>query len=545
MSTISDQLTLLNNTKTAIRTAINNKGGSVEASAPFASYATAITNLPSGGDDSALRDLIERDITSITIPSGTTRIGNHAFSYCSSLTSVTIPNSVTEIGNGAFVACSSMASVQIPNGVTNIGNSAFQGSGLSSITMPNTVTTVGTDVFKDCTHLASVKLSSGFSTLQGSMFSGCTGLTTVTIPSTITNIASRCFSGCTGLQSIICLGTTPPTLQNTNAFSNTNDCPIYVPAASVDTYKAADNWRNYASRIVAIAQVATVDGNPVYNYEIGVTDISSTLTDLQVSALPSGDVLEFAEGVTGMQGQIGGYEEVILPSTFTSFADTQPINAATTTLTCKATTPPVVERNNLGGSGLTEIYVPAASVDTYKADTAWSSFASIIQAIPVQEHALFAPPPQTAVITEDPYDDLWWLTFPLKIYYSDGTEMTDTYYRINSQGQGVARNWTPSLTGILDDPNGDLADVVPDGGQFTPVYDSTNGWTMKYEFSICLNDPSDPSPLVGQTVTFSTPIGGMELPADYAEVDGTWVQVRDQEYRSGSFTVTITGIERS
>jgi hypothetical protein len=34
-----------------------------------------------------------------------------------------------------------------------------------------------------------------------------------------------------------------------SAFSITNNCPIYVPSASVDTYKAASGWSTYASRI--------------------------------------------------------------------------------------------------------------------------------------------------------------------------------------------------------------------------------------------------------------------------------------------------------
>ena len=42
-------LTSINNTKQAIATAINNKGGNVTSTTPFADYATAIDNLPSGG----------------------------------------------------------------------------------------------------------------------------------------------------------------------------------------------------------------------------------------------------------------------------------------------------------------------------------------------------------------------------------------------------------------------------------------------------------------------------------------------------------------
>ena len=36
------------------------------------------------------------------------------------------------------------------------------------------------------------------------------------------------------------------------AFNDTGDCPIYVPAESVDTYKAESGWSNVASRIQAI-----------------------------------------------------------------------------------------------------------------------------------------------------------------------------------------------------------------------------------------------------------------------------------------------------
>lgn len=48
--------------------------------------------------------------------------------------------------------------------------------------------------------------------------------------------------------------TTVPTLVNSNAFTETNNCPIYVIIP--DDYKAATNWTTYASRIFPL--VATV-----------------------------------------------------------------------------------------------------------------------------------------------------------------------------------------------------------------------------------------------------------------------------------------------
>jgi len=48
------------------------------------------------------------------------------------------------------------------------------------------------------------------------------------------------------------LPTTPP-LGGSSMFDLTR-CPIYVPAGSVDAYKSAEFWSDYASRIQAIQE---------------------------------------------------------------------------------------------------------------------------------------------------------------------------------------------------------------------------------------------------------------------------------------------------
>ena len=73
-------------------------------------YATATVNVPStGGGNEDLVNLIERDITSLTIPDGTTKIGSYAFGYCTSLTSINIPDSVTKIDSLTFDNCKNIS----------------------------------------------------------------------------------------------------------------------------------------------------------------------------------------------------------------------------------------------------------------------------------------------------------------------------------------------------------------------------------------------------------------------------------------------------
>lgn len=158
-----------------------------------------------------------------------TRVGFYTFSE-SSISSISLPDSVTSIGQGAFQTCDSLTSVSLGNGLTSIDYMAFQECySLTSVNIPDSVTNIDNNAFNYCESLESVTIGSGVTTIGGYAFSGCLNLTTITS-----------------------LNTTPPTL-GTGVFNEDSAIiAIYVPAASVDAYKAADGWSERAAYIQTI-----------------------------------------------------------------------------------------------------------------------------------------------------------------------------------------------------------------------------------------------------------------------------------------------------
>ena len=184
--------------------------------------------------DSVLTAFAPAGITEYNIPDGVTSIGEWAFAYCDSLISVNIPDSVTEIGWGAFSGCTSLKEfkgkfaedngrILVVDGVL----AAFAPTGITEYTIPDSVTTIGNYAFADCTSLTSVN-----------------------IPDSVKSIGYEAFSWCDSLTSVYCKATTPPASDIHVFYNNGSGRKIYVPAGSVNAYKRAYGWSDYASAIV-------------------------------------------------------------------------------------------------------------------------------------------------------------------------------------------------------------------------------------------------------------------------------------------------------
>ena len=224
---------------------------------------TAITSLPrfeSTGEHEVEIELLDNaplvymfantDVQNITQLKDITSIGNGAFNYCSALTEITIPNSVTSIGYQAFENCDSLTSITIPSSVTEIGESAFlYCSSLTEIIIPDGVTKIAGRTFNGCESLTSVTIPNSVTEIGVQAFDSCTSLTSITIPDSVTEIDRYAFGNCTSLASVYCKAITPPTGGSYMFDSNASNRKIYVLMASVDTYKSAQYWSNYADAI--------------------------------------------------------------------------------------------------------------------------------------------------------------------------------------------------------------------------------------------------------------------------------------------------------
>ena len=251
----------------------------------------SLTSVTIGNNVTSIGDLAFYNctsLTSVTIGNSVTSIGDYAFRGCTSLTSVTIGDSVTSIGYDAFSDCAKLTSVTIPDSVTTIGYEAFlrctslkefkgkfaedngrilvvdgvlisfAPKGLTEYTIPDSVTSIDRAAFCDCDSLTSVTIPDSVTSIGVWAFSGCDSLTSVTIGNGVTSIGYEAFTYCISLTSVYCKATTPPALDGNAVFDyNGSGRKIYVPAESVEAYKTADGWSEYASYIQILLYIPT------------------------------------------------------------------------------------------------------------------------------------------------------------------------------------------------------------------------------------------------------------------------------------------------
>ena len=93
--------------------------------------------------------------------------------------------------------------VVLPEGITSIESSLFEGcTFLSEFTIPASVTEIESSAFKGCSALSEIKIPANVKKIGESAFEGCSAISEIKIPAGVTEIESSVFKGCSALSEI-------------------------------------------------------------------------------------------------------------------------------------------------------------------------------------------------------------------------------------------------------------------------------------------------------------------------------------------------------
>ena len=186
-------------------------------------------------------------------------IGNESFAYCDNITSVIVKMYDTTLGNSAFRCCEKLQKVEfvIPNdtvieggfeGENGVPTTAHFSIGRNTFSGCNNLETVVFDIKSTCIF-DNLTLNVDWSIEDGAFIG--TKTSGIRLPTGLTRLGSNVFGACEYI-TIYVDAPTPPSIKD-DLFVGSFVENIYVPAASVDAYKAADGWKDYADKIRALS----------------------------------------------------------------------------------------------------------------------------------------------------------------------------------------------------------------------------------------------------------------------------------------------------
>jgi len=245
--------------------------------------------------------------------------------------------------------------------VMTLGQRAFyKNNVIQSVDLP-TLATVNPYAFEDCTALTTATLSK-LKTLGQYMFKGCTSLTTLELPE-VTTTAQYAFQGCTALQTLSLPKATA--IQGYMFSGCTNLRTVLAPLVTRLEYYA---FSETPALSMDLSKITYVGQNAFRNCPMDVVALpaaTSIQTYLGYGTGPKG--FDFSQKITIPANAFNGSGNMMhLVLRSNELCPLSGVNAFTGT--------PLA-------AGFGYIYVPSDLVDTYKAATNWSTYASQIVAI--------------------------------------------------------------------------------------------------------------------------------------------------------------------
>lgn len=205
----------------------------------------------------------------IVLPEGLESIDDGAFRNCSELNHISLPESLKEIGSGVFEASSYIESFGGESAFVYDDRHIIDGNRLVAFAMgglgdygtyteevPSEVKFIDKGAYSGAMSLGEIVLPDGLEEIGPSAFAQCFYLKNITIPASVSKIHYDAFSECEERiewikikRSESMIEAVPSENGNWLAFDCTNDCPIYVPANTLNWYTYGQYWEDFGHQL--------------------------------------------------------------------------------------------------------------------------------------------------------------------------------------------------------------------------------------------------------------------------------------------------------
>lgn len=246
------------------------------------SHSTTLAAYPQGKKDSSLTipDQVtaigegafygDRTLSLVTLPASAVELQRYSFAFCEKLKEIKLNDGLLVVGSHAFYTCPLLAKADLPATLKRVDDNAFfNNTKLAEVNFPSTLESIGKIAYYGCTSVKSFDIPEGITEILINTFAKCTALTSVTLPSTLETIGEFAFNDDKSLSCVKVNAVTPPEFTTRNAFPSAifPTCRLLVPDESIDDYKSANIWQDFADIQTAGVDAVSADSSldvPLY-----------------------------------------------------------------------------------------------------------------------------------------------------------------------------------------------------------------------------------------------------------------------------------------
>lgn len=191
------------------------------------------------------------NLTDVTVTSNISRIEEHAFANCNHIRNVLLPDKLEYLDEYAFSGCSSLETINIPSSLTSLRHATFWGcTKLRKLQIPEGVKELQLYLFQGCVTLEELELPKSLEKIDNGFIDGCESLKKLVLYNNVDMVAQGAFNGCPSLQEIHLYRAVLPTCRQATStvqpvIPADNNCTLYVPVGSVESYKASEYWNTF------------------------------------------------------------------------------------------------------------------------------------------------------------------------------------------------------------------------------------------------------------------------------------------------------------